>query len=158
MTWERKAITTIIPAHRTGWPGAWDAIVAAITGQPRLTVPTPYTFSVMVKVSKGAEVTLTAAQVETGEVDEREPMVPNPAQGLEVELPGIPGFSDTHHRIVASLTQAHMKESEARIITALKAEGAREERERLVAEGIFLVLDGPYSHRLITMADLEPKP
>lgn len=38
--------TEVLPMHRAGWTGVWDALVAAVTGSPRRTVPTPVTFSV----------------------------------------------------------------------------------------------------------------
>ena len=37
--WTRYEVSHTIQAHRTGWRGAYDAIVSAITGQPRLSVP-----------------------------------------------------------------------------------------------------------------------
>lgn len=37
--WKRYEVSHTIHAHRTGWRGAGDAIVSAITGRPRLAVP-----------------------------------------------------------------------------------------------------------------------
>lgn len=38
--WKRYELAYTIQAHRTGWRGAFDAIVSAITGRPRVAVPT----------------------------------------------------------------------------------------------------------------------
>jgi len=43
---KQHSISVDIPACRTGWAGAWDAIKAAATGQKRLTVLETYRFSV----------------------------------------------------------------------------------------------------------------
>ncbi len=68
MTWERKVLTCTIAAHRIGWLGVWDALVAAITQRPRLSVPTSYEFSVWAKVPAGATLSLdvTAPTLEEG--------------------------------------------------------------------------------------------
>jgi hypothetical protein len=62
--WRRVEITQTIQAHRKGWRGAWDAIVAAVRKQNRLTVPVDITFSVMTNTD--VELKVTHAQVEEG--------------------------------------------------------------------------------------------
>ena len=37
--WRTCLIAQVIDVHRTGWLGVWDALVAAITRNPRLTSP-----------------------------------------------------------------------------------------------------------------------
>lgn len=58
--WQQMKVTHDIEAYRTGWRGAWDALKAAITGDPRLTVPAKLTFSVWLKAGDA----LTFPQVE----------------------------------------------------------------------------------------------
>jgi hypothetical protein len=62
--WRRVEITQTIPAHRKSWWGVWDAIVAAVKKQNRLTVPVDVTFSVLSK--SDVELKVTHAQVEEG--------------------------------------------------------------------------------------------
>ena len=47
--WQQMMTTTLVPCVREGWRGVWDALVAAIKGNPRLTIATPVTYSVYVK-------------------------------------------------------------------------------------------------------------
>lgn len=63
MSWQQHAVTQTIEAHRSGWPGAWDAIKAAITGTPRLTIEKPITLSFWTKGP--ASVEIAQAQVES---------------------------------------------------------------------------------------------
>jgi hypothetical protein len=57
---KRYSITNEIQAYRTGWRGVWDAVKAALTRHPRLTVSTPVTFSCFAD----KEVRLQIVQVE----------------------------------------------------------------------------------------------
>ena len=54
-----------MPRARTGWIGAWDAVVAAVTGRPRHTVMTDVTMSVWVKGDQEVKLLLTGGQVES---------------------------------------------------------------------------------------------
>lgn len=47
--WRQVTCCQTIHAHRKGWLGAWDALIAAITRRPRLQVPRNVMFSVWVK-------------------------------------------------------------------------------------------------------------
>lgn len=47
--WQQYTLTQTIDMHRQGWLGAWDAIVAAITKQPRFAVARPVTLSFWAK-------------------------------------------------------------------------------------------------------------
>lgn len=47
--WKHNVMTQTIMANRSGWKGVWDALKAAVTGNDRLTVPTPVTVSFWVK-------------------------------------------------------------------------------------------------------------
>ena len=62
--WRRVSTVTIGRAYRDGLAGVWDAIVSALTGRPRVTVPQAFTFSIWVKGDKAVE--LHAAHVEKG--------------------------------------------------------------------------------------------
>ena len=62
--WKQVVLTQTIQAHRTGWLGVWDALVAAVTGDKRVTVNVPVTLSVYAKPSEN--VSLGLAQVEEG--------------------------------------------------------------------------------------------
>lgn len=41
--WISHEFTEVIQAHRTGWRGALDALVSAVTGRPRLAIPAKVT-------------------------------------------------------------------------------------------------------------------
>jgi hypothetical protein len=41
--WIPHEFTEVIHAHRTGWRGALDALVSAVTGRPRFSVPAKVT-------------------------------------------------------------------------------------------------------------------
>ncbi len=56
--------STTIQAHRKGWIGVWDALVAAATGDSRMTVETPIVMSVYARVPDGGSVDLVAVQAE----------------------------------------------------------------------------------------------
>jgi hypothetical protein len=47
--WFRISQETVIQVHRTGWRGVWDAVKAAVTGRPRLTVPQKVVCSMLAK-------------------------------------------------------------------------------------------------------------
>lgn len=57
--WAKHSMSQTIQANRTGWCGVWDALVAAITRRPRLTVSQPVTMSVSVKSRPGFMTDLT---------------------------------------------------------------------------------------------------
>lgn len=60
---------------------------------------------------------------------------PNPVKGLTVELPQIPGLDLElrGRRTIATMHQDYLKASEAAMVQSIKDQGAREERERLIA-------------------------
>ena len=58
--WTQHVLTEMVPMHRTGWPGVWDAFVSAITRNPRLAIAKPVTHAVG---GKGTA-QVTGAQVE----------------------------------------------------------------------------------------------
>jgi hypothetical protein len=62
-SWRQYSIQQSIQAHRTGWLGAWDALVSAITGKPRFTFTQPITISWWAR--HGANVVVNGVQVET---------------------------------------------------------------------------------------------
>lgn len=66
---EWRQIVTVgeMPLHRTGWRGAWDAVVAAATGNPRLTVNETVTFSAWVKTDQEVRLEIAKGQMEIGE-------------------------------------------------------------------------------------------
>jgi hypothetical protein len=66
--WKQVVKYGEMPMHRTGWLGAWDAILAAITKKPRLTVNEPVTFSVWVKTDQVVNLEIARGQVETGKI------------------------------------------------------------------------------------------
>jgi len=47
--WRQVVTHQVLEVHRTGWRGVWDALVAACSGRPRLTVPQAFEFSVWVR-------------------------------------------------------------------------------------------------------------
>lgn len=47
--WKQHVTTYTINAHRAGWIGAWDALVAAVTGEPRFSTAQPVTLSFWAK-------------------------------------------------------------------------------------------------------------
>lgn len=46
--WKQIIETKYVECHRPGWKGVWDALVSAITGNKRLSVLKPVTFSAWV--------------------------------------------------------------------------------------------------------------
>lgn len=52
---------------RSGWLGAWDAVVAAITGRPVKMVNTDVVFSVWVKTDNDVDIRLFGSQIETSQ-------------------------------------------------------------------------------------------
>jgi len=62
--WKQVVLTQTIQAHRKGWLGVWDALVAAVTGNERVTVNVPVTLSVYAKPSES--VSLAIVQKEEG--------------------------------------------------------------------------------------------
>ena len=65
--WRKVVQMGEMPMHRTGWRGAWDSIVAAVTNRPRRTVNEPVTFSVWVKTDQEVRLEIARAQVEIAE-------------------------------------------------------------------------------------------
>lgn len=65
--WKQYTVTQTIDMHRSGWLGAWDALVAAITKRPRFTVAQPVTLSAWVKCPEGVtpKLSITQMQMET---------------------------------------------------------------------------------------------
>ena len=61
--WTRCFHYNVIKAHRTGWRGVWDALVAAILRRDRLSVPMDVSFSIYVKEPKDS-VYIWAGQME----------------------------------------------------------------------------------------------
>lgn len=61
--WRKVCEQQVLPVHRTGWPGAWDALVAAVTGRPRLTAPRAFSVSVLVKGEDPVRVVVTDQKV-----------------------------------------------------------------------------------------------
>lgn len=59
----KHTLTQTIQANREGWIGAWDAIVAAVTKRPRLSVAREITISIYATET----VEITCIQAETGE-------------------------------------------------------------------------------------------
>lgn len=51
--WNKYSMTQEVQACRTGWRGAWDAFVAAITRNPRRTIAQPATLTITVKNRPG---------------------------------------------------------------------------------------------------------
>lgn len=51
MEWQRVCSVATVPAFRSGWRGAYDALKAAVRGYPRLQVPIELTVSAWVKSS-----------------------------------------------------------------------------------------------------------
>ena len=62
--WNKLSETVYADCHRTGWSGVYDALKAVITGNRRLVVTKPVTFSVYVNYKNGA-VYLSGTQLET---------------------------------------------------------------------------------------------
>lgn len=50
MNWHHVAATGLINQHRKGWRGVWDAIVAALKGDDRISVPQPLTVEVWLEL------------------------------------------------------------------------------------------------------------
>jgi len=63
--WKQYTIQQTMPMGRTGWLGAWDALVAAITGKDRHAIMQPITISFWAKA--GADVSFTQVQAEIQE-------------------------------------------------------------------------------------------
>lgn len=62
--WEHYTAIYIIQANRKGWLGLWDQLIATLSGNNRLTVSTPVTFSVWAR----GDVSLAYSQIEEGPV------------------------------------------------------------------------------------------
>lgn len=60
--WKQYSLVQSMPMHRSGWIGAWDALVAAITRKPRASFPTDVTISFYAKAS--SETSFTGIQAE----------------------------------------------------------------------------------------------
>lgn len=61
--WKHVASTTLINRHRSGWLGVWDALVAAVKGDERISVRRPMTLEMWV----GTESDITAVEMRGGE-------------------------------------------------------------------------------------------
>lgn len=66
--WTKLSETVYADCHRTGWTGVYDALKAVITGNSRLVVTKPITFSVYVNYENGATY-LSGAQLEQDDED-----------------------------------------------------------------------------------------
>jgi hypothetical protein len=62
--WRKVVQMGEVEMHRTGWRGALDAVVAAITNRPRRTINEPVTFSVWVKTDQEVKLEIARGQVE----------------------------------------------------------------------------------------------
>ena len=62
--WRKVVQMGEVEMHRTGWRGALDAVVAAITNRPRRTFNEPVTFSVWVKTDQEVKLEIARGQVE----------------------------------------------------------------------------------------------
>ena len=62
--WRQCIQSGKIRVLRTGWYGAWDALVAAVTRRSQLTVEEEVTFSVWVKGRQDVKLEIRQAQVE----------------------------------------------------------------------------------------------
>lgn len=62
--WRQIAKVGAISLNRTGWRGAWDAVIAAATNKPRRTVNQTVTFSVWVKADQEVRLEIAHGQVE----------------------------------------------------------------------------------------------
>ena len=62
--WRQHTITQTIEMHRDGWPGAWDAFIAALTRKPRFAVATPVTLSIWAKCAEGVVPNLSITQTQ----------------------------------------------------------------------------------------------
>jgi hypothetical protein len=60
--WKQYTVQQTTLMGRTGWLGAWDALVSAITGKPRHVIMQPITLSFWAKA--GADVSFTQVQAE----------------------------------------------------------------------------------------------
>lgn len=65
--WNRIFSTVLVPSWRGGWIGVWDALVAAIKGEPRYEVARPYSMSMYVKAFDPKSPSFI--QLEEGEFD-----------------------------------------------------------------------------------------
>lgn len=63
-SWRQYSIQQEIQAYRKGWPGVWDALVAAITGKPCYTFAQPITISWWAR--HGADVVINGMNAEIG--------------------------------------------------------------------------------------------
>lgn len=66
--WRRVTSTVVGQSPRRGWPGAWDAIVSAVTRRPSPLVEATLEFSVFVKTPDEAtfDVRVESATAEWG--------------------------------------------------------------------------------------------
>jgi len=71
--WKQVTKTSIAMLPRTGWKGAWDALVSAITGRPRYREETTLHFSVYVKNINNVplELEIWGEQLEIGPKEEK---------------------------------------------------------------------------------------
>lgn len=71
--WHQISAQQTIQAHRTGWSGVWDALVAAIRNKPRLTVPTPITLALWVRGQGHVEALIQQLQATAAAPEARKP-------------------------------------------------------------------------------------
>jgi len=64
--WKQYSFETTACYRRGGWLGVWDAIVSAVTGQPRRLIEGPVTISFWAK--SGANVSFNQVQTEWRDV------------------------------------------------------------------------------------------
>ena len=56
---KRHILIQELPVARDGWLGAWDALISALTGQPRVEILRPYEFSVYTSTPVEIEISAT---------------------------------------------------------------------------------------------------
>jgi hypothetical protein len=54
--WQHIVTSRLINQHRNGWPGVWDALKSAVTGNERLSVPQTLTVEMHVCLKEGPAV------------------------------------------------------------------------------------------------------
>ena len=62
--WKQYHIQQHMELQRTGWPGVWDALVSAVTRQPRIAVTQPVTISFWAKGSGDVRFNHIQAEIE----------------------------------------------------------------------------------------------
>lgn len=60
--WRHISTFNYVHAHRTGWRGVWDAIKAAITGDPRLSMPQQRTTEMWIQLVQDEQLVACGTQ------------------------------------------------------------------------------------------------